>query len=54
MIVLDDRKEVLERLWNHVDYVGTSAANPYALEQQIAGLVNDKIITPFQDSNTTI
>ncbi|HEY2857075.1 MAG TPA: hypothetical protein VGJ21_01500, partial [Terracidiphilus sp.] len=36
MIVLDDRKEVLERLWNHVDYVGTSAANPYALEQQIA------------------
>ncbi len=35
MIVLDDRKDVLEGLWNHVDYVGTSAANPYALEQQI-------------------
>jgi len=35
MIVLDDRKEVLERYWNRVEYVGTSAANPYALEQQI-------------------
>jgi hypothetical protein len=35
MIVLDDRRETLERLWEHVDYVGTSAANPYALEQQI-------------------
>jgi hypothetical protein len=36
MIVLDDRKEVLERYWNQVEYVGTSAPNPYALEQQIA------------------
>jgi len=35
MIVLDDRKEVLEELWEHVDYVGTSAPNSYALEQQI-------------------
>ena len=35
MIVLDDRREVLERLWDHVDYVGASAPNPYALEQQI-------------------
>jgi Dolichyl-phosphate-mannose-protein mannosyltransferase len=35
MIVLDDRKEVLERLWDQVDYVGTSADNPYALEKQI-------------------
>ncbi|HKI26999.1 MAG TPA: glycosyltransferase family 39 protein [Candidatus Sulfotelmatobacter sp.] len=35
MIVLDDRKEVLEKLWQQVDYVGTSAPNPYALEQQI-------------------
>ena len=35
MIVLDDRKEVLERLWDHVEYVGTSADNPYALEKQI-------------------
>jgi Dolichyl-phosphate-mannose-protein mannosyltransferase len=35
MIVLDDRKEVLERLWEHVEYVGTSADNPYALEKQI-------------------
>jgi hypothetical protein len=35
MIVLDDRKETLEKLWEHVDYVGTSAPNPYALEQQI-------------------
>ena len=35
MIVLDDNRETLERLWEHVDYVGTSASNPYALEQQI-------------------
>jgi hypothetical protein len=35
MIVLDDRKEVLERYWNDVEYVGTSAANEWALEQQI-------------------
>lgn len=35
MIVLDDTRETLEQLWQHVDYVGTSAANPYALEQQI-------------------
>jgi hypothetical protein len=35
MIVLDDRREVLESLWEHVEYVGTSADNPYALEKQI-------------------
>jgi len=35
MIVLDDRKEVLEQLWQNVEYVGTSADNPYALEKQI-------------------
>jgi hypothetical protein len=35
MIVLDDRKEVLERYWTQVDYVGTSAPNDWALEQQI-------------------
>jgi len=35
MIVLDDSREKLEQLWQHVDYVGSSAANPYALEQQI-------------------
>jgi len=35
MIVLDDRKEVLEQYWNQVEYVGTSAANDWALEQQI-------------------
>ncbi len=35
MIVLDDRRENLEALWQNVDYVGTSAPNPYALEQQI-------------------
>jgi hypothetical protein len=33
--VLDDRQEVLERYWNQVDYVGTSAPNDWALEQQI-------------------
>jgi hypothetical protein len=36
MIVLDDRKEVLERYWNQVEYVGTSAPNDWALEQQIS------------------
>ena len=35
MIVLDDREEVLQRYWSDVQYVGTSAPNPYALEQQI-------------------
>jgi hypothetical protein len=35
MIVLDDRKEVLEGLWQRVEYAGTSADNPYALEKQI-------------------
>jgi len=35
MIVVDDRREVLEGLWEHVEYVGTSADNPYALEKQI-------------------
>ena len=35
MIVLDDRKEVLERYWDRVEFIGTSAANRYALEQQI-------------------
>jgi 4-amino-4-deoxy-L-arabinose transferase-like glycosyltransferase len=35
MIVLDDRREVLEKFWQQVEYVGTSAPNPYALEQQI-------------------
>jgi hypothetical protein len=35
MIVLDDKKETLEQLWDDVEYVGTSADNPYALEKQI-------------------
>jgi hypothetical protein len=35
MIVLDDSRENLEALWQHVEYVGTSADNPYALEKQI-------------------
>ena len=35
MIVLDDDRETLERLWNHVELVGTSADNPYALEKQL-------------------
>jgi hypothetical protein len=35
LIVLDDRRESLEKLFNQVEYVGTSAASPYALEQQI-------------------
>jgi hypothetical protein len=35
MIVLDDSREKLESLWNNVQYVGTSADNPYALEKEI-------------------
>jgi hypothetical protein len=35
MIVLDDSREVLETLFEHVDYVGASADNPYALEREI-------------------
>jgi hypothetical protein len=35
LIVLDDSRANLERLWSKVDYVGTSADNPYALEKQI-------------------
>jgi len=35
LIVLDDGREVLERLFEHVDYVGRSEDNPYALEKQI-------------------
>ena len=35
MIVLDDRKAVLQTLWEHVEYVGTSADNPWALEKEI-------------------
>jgi hypothetical protein len=35
MILLDDSRERLEELWQHVEYVGTSADNPYALEKQI-------------------
>lgn len=30
-----DRKERLQQLFDHVEFVGVSAPNPYALEQQI-------------------
>jgi 4-amino-4-deoxy-L-arabinose transferase-like glycosyltransferase len=35
LVVLDDSRERLEELFEHVEYVGTSADNPYALERQI-------------------
>ena len=35
MIVLDDSRENLEQLWSRVEFVGTSADNPYALERNI-------------------
>ena len=35
LIILDDSREKLERLFQEVDYVGTSADNPYALEKEI-------------------
>jgi hypothetical protein len=35
LIVLDDRRERLQQLFENVQYVGRSADNPYALEKQI-------------------
>ena len=35
LIVLDDRRENLEKLFEHVEYVGTSVENRYALEGPI-------------------
>jgi Dolichyl-phosphate-mannose-protein mannosyltransferase len=35
LIVLDDTRERLEELFEHVEYVGTSEDNPYALESHI-------------------
>jgi hypothetical protein len=35
MIVLDDTRETLQGLFEHVEYVGTSADNPWALEKRI-------------------
>jgi hypothetical protein len=36
MIVLGDRRQSLEQIFDSVKYVGTSADNPYALETEIA------------------
>ena len=33
--MLDDRQEVLEGLFDRVEYVGVSPDNPYALERQV-------------------
>ena len=35
MIVLDDNREKLETLYEHVEFVGTSRDNPYALEREL-------------------
>jgi hypothetical protein len=35
LIVLDDSREVLESEFEHVEYVGKSADNPYALEREM-------------------
>jgi hypothetical protein len=35
LVVLDDSRARLEQLFEHVEFVGTSADNPYALEKQI-------------------
>jgi hypothetical protein len=35
LIILGDRRARLEQLFEHVEFVGTSAANPYALEDEI-------------------
>ncbi len=36
LIVVGDRRKRLEELFEHVEYVGTSAPSPFALEQEIA------------------
>ncbi len=36
MIIIGDRRQRLEQIFNSVQYVGTSADNPYALETEIA------------------
>jgi hypothetical protein len=36
LIVLGDRRERLEQLFDHVEYVGTSADNPWAREKEIS------------------
>src|SRR5580692_186868 len=35
LVMLGDRRERLEELFEHVEYVGTSADNPYALEKEV-------------------
>jgi hypothetical protein len=35
LIVLDDTREKLETLFDHVDFVGTTKENPYALERDL-------------------
>jgi hypothetical protein len=35
MIVLDDDQETLEQLWTHVELVGRTPDNPYALERNL-------------------
>jgi hypothetical protein len=35
LIVLDDSKEVLEREFERIEYVGKSFGNPYAMEREI-------------------
>ena len=35
LIVLDDHRETLEKLFDNVEFVGTSPDNPYALEKEI-------------------
>jgi hypothetical protein len=35
LVVLDDRRENLKKMFTQVEYVGSSADNPYALERQI-------------------
>jgi hypothetical protein len=35
LIVLDDKREVLESMFDRVEFVGTSTDNPYALEREI-------------------
>jgi hypothetical protein len=42
LIVLDDRQETLEREFEQVQFVGRTAPNPYALEQQLTVFIVHK------------
>jgi len=43
MIVFDDRKERLDQMFERVEFVGTSADNPDALERNVPVFTAEKV-----------